>query len=122
MQWDASANARASPKGRRGCLCLRAQRRSTWQTQKNDPNSLFAWYQSLIRLKKTVPAFESGANIMLDTENNKVLSWMRQAHGAAQVVVSVNFTADAADGESGPWRRGSRVPAPEDTSEDAGRG
>jgi glycosidase len=63
------------------------------EEQKNDPESLFAWYQSLIRLKKTVPAFENGANIMLDTENHKVLSWMRQAHGAAQVVVSVNFTA-----------------------------
>ena len=31
---------------------------------------------------------------MLDTENNKVLSWMRQAHGSAQVVVCVNFTAE----------------------------
>jgi alpha-glucosidase len=31
---------------------------------------------------------------MLDTENNQVLSWMRQAHGAAQVVVCVNFTAE----------------------------
>jgi alpha-glucosidase len=31
---------------------------------------------------------------MLDTEDNKVLSWMRQAPGAAQVVVSVNFTAE----------------------------
>jgi alpha-glucosidase len=31
---------------------------------------------------------------MLDTENNKVLSWTRQAPGASQVVVSVNFTAE----------------------------
>ena len=30
---------------------------------------------------------------MLDPENTQVLSWMRQAHGASQVVVSVNFTA-----------------------------
>jgi len=31
---------------------------------------------------------------MLDTDNNKVLSWLRQAPGAPPVVVSVNFTAD----------------------------
>ncbi len=31
---------------------------------------------------------------MLDTDNNKVLSWMRQAPGSPAVVVSLNFTAD----------------------------
>ena len=41
--------------------------------QKNDPHSLLTWYRSPIRLKKTVPAMEYGANIMLDTENIKVL-------------------------------------------------
>jgi alpha-glucosidase len=64
------------------------------RVQKNDRNSLFTWYKTLIRLKKTVPAFENGANIMLDPENTKVLSWMRQAAGAPQVVVCVNFTAN----------------------------
>jgi len=62
--------------------------------EKNDANSLLAWYKTLIRLKKTVPAFENGANIMLDPENTKVLSWMRQAAGAPQVIVCVNFTAN----------------------------
>jgi alpha-glucosidase len=64
------------------------------RTEENDPNSLLAWYKALIKLKKTVPAFENGANIMLDPENTKVLSWMRQAAGAHQVVVCVNFTAN----------------------------
>jgi len=31
---------------------------------------------------------------MLDSENTKVLSWVRQRDGAPQVVVAVNFTAD----------------------------
>ncbi len=30
---------------------------------------------------------------MLDTENTSVLSWLRQAPGVPQVLVSVNFTA-----------------------------
>ena len=32
---------------------------------------------------------------MLDNENTKVLSWLRQVPASPQVVVSVNFTADA---------------------------
>ena len=31
---------------------------------------------------------------MLDTDNTKVLSWVRQTPGAPAVVVSVNFTAE----------------------------
>jgi len=64
------------------------------EAEKSDPDSLFEWYRSLIHLKKTEPAFAHGANIMLDTENTKVLSWMRQAPGMPQVVVSANFTAE----------------------------
>jgi alpha-glucosidase len=36
----------------------------------------------------------TGENIMLDTSNDKVLSWMRQVAGAPSVVVTVNFTAE----------------------------
>ncbi len=93
MQWDAEKNAgftHGSPwlpvPPSAGEINVAAQR--------NDPDSLFAWYKSLIRLKKTVPAFERGANIMLDTENAQVLSWARQAPGAPQVFISVNFTAE----------------------------
>ena len=93
MQWDASTNA-GFTQGTPWLPVPPSAATINVATQKNDPTSLFAWYQSLIKLKKTVPAFENGANIMLDTENHKVLSWMRQAHGASQVVVSVNFTAD----------------------------
>ena len=63
------------------------------EAEKNDPDSLLNWYRSLIQLKKTVPAFAHGADVMLDTENTKVLSWVRQAPGMPQVVVSANFTA-----------------------------
>ncbi len=64
------------------------------KAEEGDPDSLFTWYQTLIRLKKTNPAFAHGDNVMLDTTNTKVLSWMRQTAGAPSVVVSVNFTAE----------------------------
>jgi alpha-glucosidase len=63
------------------------------EVERTNPDSLLNWYRTLIHLKKTVPAFEHGANIMLDTENTSVLSWLRQSPGMPQVVVSVNFTA-----------------------------
>jgi alpha-glucosidase len=64
------------------------------KAEKADPASMLAWYQSLIRLKKTNAAFAHGDNQMLDTDNTKVLSWARKTEGAPVVVVSVNFTAE----------------------------
>ncbi len=64
------------------------------ETEKNDPNSMFSWYQTLIRLKKTNPAFSQGSDTMLDVENTKVLSWKREAPGVPPVVVALNFTAE----------------------------
>jgi alpha-glucosidase len=93
MQWDASANA-GFTKGVPWLPVPPSAATINVEAEKRDPNSLLAWYKSLIQLKKTNPAFAHGTNLMLDTENTKVLSWMRQAHGAAQVVVAVNFTAE----------------------------
>jgi alpha-glucosidase len=95
MQWNTSANAGFTKAGVTPWLPVPPTAATVnVQDEKGDPNSLLAWYKSLIRLKKTNPAFQQGANLMLDTENTKVLSWMRQAQGAPQVVVSVNFTAE----------------------------
>jgi len=63
------------------------------KAEEADPSSLLHWYEALIRLKKTNPAFISGENVMLDTGNMKVLSWLRKGAGK-QVVVATNFTAD----------------------------
>jgi alpha-glucosidase len=62
--------------------------------EEGEPDSLLTWYRALIRLKKTIPALERGSNTMLDTQNTKVLSWMRQAPGVSTVLVSLNFTAE----------------------------
>jgi alpha-glucosidase len=64
------------------------------KAEEADPNSLLNWYEALIKLKKTNPTFISGENVMLDTSNTKVLSWMRKGPGKSQVVVAANFTAE----------------------------
>jgi len=95
MQWDAAQNAGFAKAGVTPWLPVPASYTTiNVQAEKSDPNSLFAWYQSLIRLKKSNAALAQGDNTMLDTANTKVLSWVRQAPSAAPVVVSVNFTAD----------------------------
>jgi alpha-glucosidase len=64
------------------------------KSEESDPNSLLAWYTELIKLKKTNPAFISGDNIMLNTDNTKVLSWLRKGPGKDAVVIATNFTAE----------------------------
>jgi alpha-glucosidase len=93
MQWNASANAGFTTDEPWLPVPPSATTINV-EAEKADPDSLFNWYRSLIQLKKTVPAFAQGANMMLDTENTKVLSWIRQAPGMPQVVVSANFTAE----------------------------
>ncbi|HEX4320122.1 MAG TPA: alpha-glucosidase [Acidobacteriaceae bacterium] len=63
------------------------------KSEEADPNSLLSWYESLIKLKETNPTFISGENVMLDTDNTKVLSWLRKGPGKTAVVVATNFTA-----------------------------
>jgi alpha-glucosidase len=93
MQWNESAHAGFTP-GKPWLPVPPSAATINVEAEKNNPESLFNWYRSLIELKKTVPAFAHGSNIMLDTGNTKVLSWLRQAPGMPQVVVSANFTAE----------------------------
>jgi alpha-glucosidase len=92
MQWTASAAA-GFTKGTPWLPVPPDAATINVEVERSDANSLLAWYQNLIRLKKTNSALEHGTQQMLDTANDKVLSWMRQAPGEPAVVVSVNFTS-----------------------------
>ena len=93
MQWDDSKNAGFS-KGSPWLPVPPTYTTVNVKAEEKDPRSLLVWYRSLIDLKKTNIAFAQGNNLMLDTENAKVLSWLRQAPDGSKVVVSCNFTAD----------------------------
>jgi len=95
MQWDAEPNAGFSKAGVKTWLPVPPNSTEiNVKAEEGKPDSLFTWYQTLIRLKKTVPALASGENVMLDTTNTKVLSWVRQTAGAPSVVIATNFTAE----------------------------
>jgi alpha-glucosidase len=95
MQWDASTNAGFSSNATPWLPVPPSYTTVNVKAEDADPHSLLAWYESLIQLKKHNPVLAHGAEVMLDTENSKVLSWLRQEQGGAKVVVSVNFTAEA---------------------------
>jgi alpha-glucosidase len=92
MQWNNESNAGFTT-GTPWLPVPPSAEQENVDVERNDPDSLLNWYRTLIHLKKTVPALEQGASVMLDTENTNVLSWLRQSQGAPPVVVSVNFTA-----------------------------
>ncbi len=95
MQWNGSADAGFTKPGVTPWLPVPPSAATVnVQAEEKNPDSLLAWYEALIRLKKTNPALARGENVMLDTTNTKVLSWMRQVAGVPSVVVTVNFTAD----------------------------
>jgi len=94
MQWNAGANAGFCPAGVKPWLPVPPTYKAVnVEVEKPNPDSLFAWYHTLIQLKKTNPALEHGEETMLDPNNDKVLSWMRKAEGSPAVVVALNFTA-----------------------------
>ena len=110
MQWDDTANAGFTT----GTPWLPVPTTYTTvnvKAEQDQPDSLLAWYRKLIELKKTDAAFAHGDNAMLDVNNEKVLSWMRQAPDGEQVVVVCNFTADpqTVNLKTGPSVKGTRA-------------
>jgi alpha-glucosidase len=95
MQWNATANAGFTATSATPWLSVPPSAANlNVAAEKRDPNSLLAWYESVIHLKKSDPSLARGAETMLDASNNSVLSWLRKAPGEAPVVVVVNFTAE----------------------------
>src|SRR5947209_19361253 len=81
MQWDDSVGAGFTSSSTPWLPIPPTYRTVNAKSAQGDPDSLFGWYKRLIQLKKTNAAMAHGENMMLDSENPKVLSWMRQAPG-----------------------------------------
>jgi alpha-glucosidase len=95
MQWDAAPNAGFTTDSAKPWLPVPADSTTiNVKAEEAGPDSLFTWYQTLIRLKKTNPAFATGSESMLDVDNPNVLSWLRKGPDQVSVVVSVNFKAE----------------------------
>jgi alpha-glucosidase len=92
MQWNLSQNAGFSMSSP-WLPVPKSAKTVNVQSELNDANSMLNWYKSLIWLRKNNSVFQLGNNLMLDTTNAEVLSWMRKTTGSAPVIITVNFTA-----------------------------
>ena len=61
------------------------------QAALDDPNSMFYYYQKLIRLRKSMDIFREGTFTLLEPENENVFAYLRQTEKANLLVVC-NFT------------------------------
>ncbi len=110
MQWDGSANAGFGPA--EPWLPVNADYRTkNVAAQRADPDSLWNWYASLIRLRKAEPALVSGDLAWLDAPAD-VMAWSRCAAGRT-VDVYLNFSGKTrrVDARAGVSAAGTVTPA-----------
>lgn len=74
----------------------------------SDPDSVFHYYQALIRLRKEYPVFRNGDFRLVDEENPNIFSYIRD-NGENKMLVICNFTAETVDFPLPAEFEGSRV-------------
>ncbi len=93
MQWNDGPNAGFSPSGVKTWLPIPPSYEQINVTaEEREPDSMLHWYQQIIALKKQDPALHDGAETMLNTSDEHVLSWLRKSSNGEAVVVACNFT------------------------------
>lgn len=92
MQWDESEHAGFTT----GTPWMKVNpnyREINAASQVREQDSVFAWYQKLIRLRKELPVLTDGAFKMLDMENENVFAYIRD-DGLQRLLVVCNFYGD----------------------------
>jgi alpha-glucosidase len=93
MQWDPGKNAGFSPAAKTWLPIPPSYKTVNVQVESNQSDSLLNWYKRLITIRAANPAVRDGQNIMVDTSNPNVLSYLRKNPGAGpSVLVAMNFT------------------------------
>jgi alpha-glucosidase len=94
MQWDSGPNAGFTKEGVTPWLPIPPSYKTVnVQTEVADFDSLLNWYKQIIEFKKSDAALSQGDQIMLNTSDSNVLSWLRKGPNGEAVVVACNFTA-----------------------------
>jgi alpha-glucosidase len=94
MQWDADKDAGFSTAAKTWLPIPPSYTSVNVAAEEKDPNSLLHWYEQLIALKRSDPALHAGDEIMLNTGDQHVLSWLRKSPDGEAVIVACNFTAE----------------------------
>jgi len=93
MQWNHGPDAGFSPSGVKTWLPIPpSYEQINVAAEEQGSDSMLHWYQQVIALKKQDPAVHDGAEIMLNTSDEHVLSWLRKSDNGEAVVVACNFS------------------------------
>ena len=94
MQWDTGKNAGFSTAAKTWLPIPASYKTVNVQVESAQPDSLLNWYKRLIDMRATNPALHRGQNVMVNTSDSSVLSYLRKnpGHGPS-VLVAMNFTA-----------------------------
>jgi alpha-glucosidase len=96
MQWDGSPNAGFTTAAATPWLPVPPSYKTVnVALESREDDSLLAWYQRLIQLRRANPALHDGTLTMLNVNDNNVLSWLRKGPDGQAVVVACNFTAQS---------------------------
>ncbi len=92
MQWNGRTNAGFCLPGTRPWLPVHesAARGCSVEAQRDDPESLLAWYRFLIQLRKTRPELTRGDLEFLPSHRD-VLAWTRRVGGSSSIII-LNFS------------------------------
>ncbi len=94
MQWTPGPQAGFSPNPHTWLPVSSSYKTVNVQTEMTQPDSLLHWYKALIALRASNRALRYGGTIMVDRNNQNVLSYVRTApSGAKPVLVLMNMTA-----------------------------
>ena len=96
MQWTPGVDAGFSTAAHTWLPVAANYKNVNVQKEAAVPNSLLNWYKTLITLRKNNPALRNGNNIMLNTSDNNVFSYLRKnSVSGPSVLVAMNFTAQS---------------------------
>ncbi len=94
MQWTPGKNAGFSTAAKTWLPVAANYKTVNVQTESTQPDSLYLWYKHLIALRRSNPALRDGTEILLNTSDANVLSYLRLSpDGKHAVVVALNMTA-----------------------------
>ncbi len=95
MQWNDGFDAGFSTAAKTWLPIAPDYKTVNVKTEESEPDSLLNWNKKLITLRRNDPTMRDGEMVMINTESESVLAWVRKAvDGKPAEVVAMNFTGE----------------------------
>jgi alpha-glucosidase len=95
MQWNSGTDAGFSTASKTWLAINPDYKTVNVATEERDPNSLLNFYKKLIRLRKEDAQLRDGEFVLVDPNDEYVLSFLRKTSDGKAALVSINFTSAA---------------------------